>query len=90
MMQVVCSTSRRTTCNTASSRRLCDQAPVVASKENLFINVYMLEDLLTCQSLGALQFTNDDPDFVKDTVERVYLLIQSMTTAQEMPLTRAF
>ena len=65
----------------------------VASKENRFLNeffLYVLEDLHTCQSLGALQFTSDYPDFVKHIVERVYPLIQSTATAQEMPPTRAF
>jgi hypothetical protein len=50
----------------------------------------VLEDLHTCQSLGALQFTSDDPDFVKLIVECVYPLIPSTTTAPEMPPTRAF
>jgi hypothetical protein len=37
----------------------------VASKENRFLNqffLYVLEDLHTCQSLGALRFTSDDPE----------------------------
>jgi hypothetical protein len=43
------------------------QCAFVASKENRFLNeffLYVLEDLHTCQSLGALQFTSDDPTFV--------------------------
>ncbi len=47
----------------------------VASKENQFLNelfLYVLEDLRTCQSLCALQFTSDDPDFVKHIVKCVY------------------
>ncbi len=65
----------------------------VASKENRFLNqffLYVLEDLHTCQSLGALQFTSDDPTFVKPMVEDVYRLISSTATAPEMPPTRAF
>ncbi len=65
----------------------------VASKENRFLNeffLYVLEDLHICQSLGALQFTSDDPDFVKLIVECVDPLIPSTATAPEMPPTRAF
>ena len=50
----------------------------------------MLENLHTCQSLGALEFTSDDPTFVKHIVERVYPLIPATATAPEMPPTRAF
>ena len=65
----------------------------VASKENRFLNeffLYVLEDLHTCQSLGALQFTSADPTFVKHIVERFYPLIHATETAPEMPPTRAF
>ena len=65
----------------------------VASKENRFLNeffLYVLEDLHTCQGLGALQFTSDDPTFVKHIVERVYPVIAATATAPEMPPTRAF
>ena len=65
----------------------------VASKENRLLNeffLYVLEDLHTCQSLGVLQFTSDDPDFVKDMAERVYPVIPATATAQEMPETMAF
>ena len=50
----------------------------VASKENRLLNeffLYVLEDLHTCQSLGALQFTSDDPTFVKEKIESFYRLI---------------
>ena len=65
----------------------------VASKENRFLNeffLYVLEDLHTCQSLGALQFTSANPTFVKHIVERFYPLIHATETAPEMPPTRAF
>jgi hypothetical protein len=65
----------------------------VASKENRFLNeffLYVLEDLHTCQSLGALQFTSDDPTFVKQMVEDFYRLIPATATAPEMPPTRVF
>ena len=65
----------------------------VASKENRFLNeffLYVLENLHTCQSLSALEFTSDDPTFVKHIVERVYPLIPATATAPEMPPTRAF
>ena len=52
--------------------------------------LYVLENLHTTQGLGALQFTSSDPEFVKETVERVYPLIPATSTAQEMPATRAF
>ena len=52
--------------------------------------LYVLEDLHTSQGLGALKFTSDDPDFVKETVERVYPLIPATSTAPQMPATRAF
>ncbi len=47
----------------------------VSSKENRWLNeffLYVLADLYTSQSLGALKFTSADPAFVKETVERVY------------------
>ena len=50
----------------------------------------MLEELHSCQSLCSLQFTSDDPDFVKLIVECVNPLIPSTTTAPDMPPTRAF
>ena len=65
----------------------------VASKDNRFLNeffMYVLEDLHTCQSLGALQFTSDDPTFVKQMIESFYSLIPPTATAPEMPPTRAF
>ena len=65
----------------------------VASKENRFLNeffLYVLEDVHTCQSLGALQFTSDDPTFVKQMTESFYRLIPATATAPEIPPTRAF
>ena len=65
----------------------------VASKENRFLNeffLYVLEDLHTCQSLGALQFTSDDPTFVQEKIESFYRLIPATATAPEMPPTWAF
>jgi hypothetical protein len=66
----------------------------VSSKESRLLNeffLYVLEDLHTTQSLGALQFTSSaDPAFVKETVELVYPLIPATATAPEMPETRAF
>jgi hypothetical protein len=67
----------------------------VAIKENRLLNeffLYVLEDLhtVTSQGLGALQFTSDDPEFIKETVERVYPLIPATPTAPQMPATRAF
>jgi hypothetical protein len=65
----------------------------LASKENRFLNkffLYILEDLHTCQSRGALQFTSDDPDFLRRAIERVYNLIPATATAPEMPETRVF
>jgi hypothetical protein len=65
----------------------------VASKENTLLNeffLYVLEDLHTCQSLGALQFTSDDPTFVQEKIESFYRLIPATATAPEMPPTRAF
>jgi hypothetical protein len=52
--------------------------------------LYVLEDLHTSQGLGALKFTSDYPEFVKETVERVYPLIAATPTAPQMPATRAF
>jgi hypothetical protein len=65
----------------------------VAIKENRLLNeffLYVLEDLHTSQGLGALQFTSDETEFVKETVERVYPLIPATPTALQMPATRAF
>ena len=65
----------------------------VASKENRLLNeffLYVLEDLHTCQSLGALQFTSDDPTVVKNMVEGVYPAIPATSTAPEMPPIRIF
>ena len=50
----------------------------------------MLEDFHTCQSLGELKFTSDDPEFIKEAVERVYLAIPATATTPELPATRAF
>ena len=52
--------------------------------------LYVLEDFHTGQSLGALKFTSDDPQFVKEAVEQVYLAIPATPTTQELPATRAF
>jgi hypothetical protein len=67
----------------------------VAIKENRLLNEffqYVLEDLHTSQGLSALKFTtgSDDPEFVKETVERVYPLIPATPTTPQMPATRAF
>ena len=50
----------------------------------------MLEDLHTSQGLAAIQFTSSDPEFVEETVERVYPAIPATATAPDMPATRAF
>ncbi len=50
----------------------------------------MLEDFHTGQSLAALKFTSDDPKFVKEAVEQVYLAIPATSTTQGLPATRAF
>jgi hypothetical protein len=65
----------------------------VAIKENRLLNeffLFVLEDLHTSQGLGALKFTSDDPEFVKDTVEHVYAAIPATPTAPTVPATRAF
>ncbi len=65
----------------------------VAIKENRLLNeffLFVLEDFHTSQGLGALKFTCDDPEFVKDTIERVYPLVPATPTAPQMPATRAF
>jgi hypothetical protein len=65
----------------------------VAIKENRLLNeffLFVLEDLHTSQGLGALKFTSDDPEFVKDTVEHVYAAIPATPTAPLIPPTRAF
>ncbi len=65
----------------------------ISSRKNRLLNeffLYVLEDLYTSQSLGALKFTSADPSFVNETVERVYPVIPATATAPEMPATRAF
>ena len=52
--------------------------------------LYVLEDFHTGQSLGALKFTSDDPEFVKEAVEQVYLAVPATATTAELPATRAF
>ena len=52
--------------------------------------LYVLEDFHTCQSLGELKFTSDDPEFIKEAVERVYVAIPATATTPELPATRAF
>ena len=52
--------------------------------------LYVLEDFHTGQSLGALKFTSDDPEFIKEAVELVYLAIPATPTTPELPATRAF
>ena len=64
-----------------------------ASAENRLLNeffLYVLQDLHTAQGLSSLQFTSDEPHFVKEIVERVYLAIPATPTASELPATRAF
>jgi hypothetical protein len=58
----------------------------VSSKENRLLNkffLFVLEDLHTSQSLGALKFTSANPAYVKETVERVYPLIPASAAAHE-------
>jgi hypothetical protein len=65
----------------------------ISSKENRLLNeffLYVLENLHTSQSLGALKFASADPAFVKETVKRFHPLIPATATAPEMPATRAF
>ncbi len=50
----------------------------------------VLEDFHTGQSLIALKFTSDDPEFVTEAVETVYLAIPATSTTPELPATRAF
>ena len=52
--------------------------------------MYVLQDLHTGQGLSSLQFTSDEPQFVRDLVERVYPTIPATPTASELPATRAF
>ena len=52
--------------------------------------LYVLEDFHTGQSLGALKFTSDDPECVKEAVEQVYLAVPATATTAELPATRAF
>ena len=64
-----------------------------ASAENRLLNeffLYVLQDLHTAQGLSSLQFTSDEPHFVKQIVERVYLTIPATPTTSELPATRAF
>ncbi len=42
------------------------------------------------KSLGALQFTSDEPHFVKELIERVYPEIPSTPYAPALPETRDF
>jgi hypothetical protein len=50
----------------------------------------VLRDVHEWQSLGALQFTNDEPHFVKELIERVYPEIYSTPYAPALPETRVF
>jgi hypothetical protein len=52
--------------------------------------LYVLEDLHTGQSLGALKFTSDDPAFVGEAVDKVYPAIPATPTAAGKPATKAF
>ena len=64
-----------------------------SESDNRLLNeffLYVLEDFHTCQSLGELKFTSDDPEFIKEAVERVYLAIPATATTPELPATRAF
>jgi hypothetical protein len=42
------------------------------------------------QSLGTLQFTSDEPQFVKELIERVYTAIPSTPNSPALPETRVF
>ncbi len=50
----------------------------------------VLQDVHEWQSLGTLQFTSDEPQFVKELIERVYPAIPSTPNAPSLPENRVF
>jgi hypothetical protein len=50
----------------------------------------VLQDVHERQSLGTLQFTSDEPQFVKELIELVYPAIPSTPNAPSLPETRVF
>jgi hypothetical protein len=50
----------------------------------------VLQDVHEWQSLRALQFTSDEPQFVKELIERVYPAIPWTANAPALPETRVF
>ena len=64
-----------------------------AAPDNRLLNEFfllILQDVHEWQSLGALQFTSDEPQFVKELIERVYPEIPSTSNAPALPETRVF
>ena len=64
-----------------------------AAPDNKLLNEFFLLVLLDVhewQSLGALQFTSDEPHFVKELIEQVYPEIPSTPYAPALPETRVF
>ncbi len=64
-----------------------------AATDNRLLNEFfllVLQDVHEWQSIGALQFTSDEPQFVKELIERVYPAIPSTPNAPSLPETRVF
>jgi hypothetical protein len=70
-----------------------DKPLYAAAPDNRLLNEFfllVLRDVHEWQSLGALQFTSDEPHFVKELIERVYPEIPSTPYAPALPETRVF
>jgi hypothetical protein len=93
-MQVVYSTSGKAKGPTASIQRIIQKKNLFAAvPDNRLLNEFfllVLQDVHKWQCLGTLQFTSDEPQFVKELIERVYPAIPSTPNAPSLPETRVF
>ncbi len=68
-----------------------EKPPFAAAPDNRLLNEFFLLVLRDVrQSLGTLQFTSDEPQFVKELIERVYPAIPSTPNTPALPGTRVF
>ncbi len=64
-----------------------------AATDNRLLNEFfllVLQDVHEWQSLSALQFTSDEPQFVKELIERVYPALPTTPNTSALPETTVF
>jgi hypothetical protein len=92
-MQVNYSTSGKTKAPTASIQQIIQKNPSSLQRQTTDCStnsLLILQDVHEWQSLGTLQFSSDESQFVKELIERVYTAIPSTPNAPALPETRVF